>query len=740
MQNTTSMKFKSIFSKKFLVFLFTALFLSAPIYGQMIGTYTINPTGTGPLNFTSVGSAITSLINNGISGPVVFNINQGIYSGQLTLPAISGSTTTNTITFQSNPTNTSPVVISHSATFYNWVWKFNGTNNIIIKNLTIQATNNYYGNIIQLEGTNSNISFIGNNFIGTAQINDWAEDNTAIGLSSISSNTIGNWKFIDNTFSNICVALSIRGQNQSVSIDTCTIYNNTVNAIDIGLRVKYAKYVEVRNNELIGTNPIQSLFSNNADDVTKKLTVTDNKFLNCFRPFSTSTTLPGGSTPPSVVINSNEAESNSYGFSVISADLSDSLTQIGDLEIKNNRIKIQGPFEQNGLYISGVKCSGINPGKIYNNIITIVHTVMAYPSNVILNHNSNLNFYHNSLSVCGLFDPGGSPYSNLNISHTPNSTNFTSNSIRIYNNIFHHMGGGYAIFTYINAIPTFRANYNLYYTNGWAPFELNSINFWGTFANWQSTTMQDSNSIWADPNFIDSTNLHILNSPAQNAGKPISTVSNDIDGDLRSLVSPDIGADEYSPNQYHVSVDMRLENINPNGVHIVGNFQGWNTDSTLMEDSDGDGIYTYTIDTYFGDTVMYRFINGDEWSNAEVVPIGCQFLGSSNRGKISNLDIDSAQVVCFSACISCNVGISEHHSINLYPNPSHGAFVIERTKQYDQLEVFIVNSTGEVVQYLTWPSGEPSVLISLDILPAGVYSVHLKNAQTITVLSVVIQP
>jgi hypothetical protein len=174
--------------------------------------------------------------------------------------------------------------------------------------------------------------------------------------------------------------------------------------------------------------------------------------------------------------------------------------------------------------------------------------------------------------------------------------------------------------------------------------------------------MQDSNSIWADPNFIDSTNLHILNSPAQNAGKPISTVSNDIDGDLRSPVSPDIGADEYSPNQYHVSVDMRLENINPNGVHIVGNFQGWNTDSTLMEDSDGDGIYTYTIDTYFGDTVMYRFINGDEWSNAEVVPIGCQFLGSSNRGKISNFDIDSAEVVCFSACISCNVGISEQHS------------------------------------------------------------------------------
>lgn len=709
----------------------------------MAGSYTINPSGSGLLNFTSISSAVTSLVNNGISGPVTFNIASGTYTGQLTLPAISGSSILNTITFQSDPTNTLPVVITYAAmvSSMNWVWKFNGTNNVIIKDLTIQATGTFYANIVVLEGINSNLSFANNHFIGTAQINDWPEYNTAIGfIPGTNTYALGKWVFTNNTFLSTCTALWIEGQSQSNSIDTCIFNFNNINAIDFGLHVEHAKYVEVINNELTGTTAFYNNFTNEAFDVSKKLTVSNNKFFDCYLAFRTSTTLPPGSTPPSVVITNNEVESIAYGFSISSSDLSASVTQIGDLEITNNKITIEGPFEYGCIAVSGINCPINNPGKIYNNMVNVVHTVSLYPKNLYINHSKNINIYYNTLSICGINTPSNL-FSNLSIFQTPNGSNFVSNGIQVFNNILYNSGGGHCLQTDLNSLTTFHANYNLYYTNGFAPFEWGSINSNGSFIQWQAASMKDSNSIFADPNFIDSTNLHIINSPALNAGKPMASVSQDIDGDLRSPIAPDLGADEYSLNEYHVSVDMRLQNVTPSGVHIAGNFQGWKPDSTLMDDSDSDGVYTYIIQAFYGDTLEYKFINGDSWIDAEVVPNSCQFLGTTNRGKICNLEVDSADVVCFSACNGCNIGISElQHSIVLYPNPSNGDFLLERTHFSEKLDVTIVNTLGQVVQRMSWPKDISVINVSVNQLAAGSYMVHFKSNHIVTTMSLAIQP
>ena len=71
-------------------------------------------------------------------------------------------------------------------------------------------------------------------------------------------------------------------------------------------------------------------------------------------------------------------------------------------------------------------------------------------------------------------------------------------------------------------------------------------------ADWQAATAQDANSIAADPLFVAPTgtaatvDLHVLaGSPAIAAGTPIAGVTNDFDGDTRSLTNPALGADEY---------------------------------------------------------------------------------------------------------------------------------------------------------------------------------------------------
>ena len=72
-----------------------------------------------------------------------------------------------------------------------------------------------------------------------------------------------------------------------------------------------------------------------------------------------------------------------------------------------------------------------------------------------------------------------------------------------------------------------------------------------TLTDFQTATGTDSNSISADPYFMDiiTPNLHIDTlqlSPTDCAGIPISGITTDFDGDLRDSTMPDIGADEFT--------------------------------------------------------------------------------------------------------------------------------------------------------------------------------------------------
>src|SRR5688572_5671065 len=74
------------------------------------GTYTINAAGGATAtNYVTFASAISDMVSgtradggptNGpsVSGPVTFNVAAGTYSGQVTIPAITGASSTNTIT------------------------------------------------------------------------------------------------------------------------------------------------------------------------------------------------------------------------------------------------------------------------------------------------------------------------------------------------------------------------------------------------------------------------------------------------------------------------------------------------------------------------------------------------------------------------------------------------------------------------------------------------------------------
>jgi hypothetical protein len=113
-----------------------------------------------------------------------------------------------------------------------------------------------------------------------------------------------------------------------------------------------------------------------------------------------------------------------------------------------------------------------------------------------------------------------------------------------------------------------------------------------------------------------------------------------------------------TPATYTVSVNMAKESVHPAGVHIAGNFQGWNPSATLMTDPDGDGIYEYTINTYLDENIEYKFINGGAWGSDESVPTDCRYNGSWNRGDSITSLADTAAVVCFAACTDCQINVT----------------------------------------------------------------------------------
>ncbi|MFT4682579.1 MAG: hypothetical protein ACJAU0_001261 [Flavobacteriales bacterium] len=104
-----------------------------------------------------------------------------------------------------------------------------------------------------------------------------------------------------------------------------------------------------------------------------------------------------------------------------------------------------------------------------------------------------------------------------------------------------------------------------------------------------------------------------------------------------------------APTEITLRVDMSLQIVSPNGVHVAGDFQGWDADGTPMSDDDADGIYEVTVAVALG-SYEYKFINGNDWegldNDNESVPADC----NTNGNRL--LVVEAAQTItyCYNQC------------------------------------------------------------------------------------------
>ena len=121
------------------------------------GTYTIG--GASP-DFVDFNDAVDSLNMVGVAGAVVFDVRDGVYNEQVVLTEITGTSATNTVTFQSESGDSSLVTLTYSANnTNNYTLQLDGADWLIFKNLTLEATHPSYGHVLDLRNSANNNRF-----------------------------------------------------------------------------------------------------------------------------------------------------------------------------------------------------------------------------------------------------------------------------------------------------------------------------------------------------------------------------------------------------------------------------------------------------------------------------------------------------------------------------------------------------------------------------------------------------
>ena len=576
--------------------------LSLPVFSQLSGTYTINPSGTGTTNYASFTAAVSALTTSGVSGPVTFNVAAGTYSEQIVIGAITGSSATNRVTFQKAPTATGAAILTFAATSTaNYTVQLTAASNLTFKDLTLAnttASGQTVGGIVEYGGSTSNIQFINNTFNGNAGLNTsnaWG----AIRFGSVPTTGygIGVWKFIGNTFNNISYGVNINGTTL-INADSVIVQNNTINCSYYHVYTNYAKNVVATNNTMntttggIGYNyvwyPTTSVvFSNN----------TMSGMVYGFASFVTSNSTSALSyTINNNTITSTPIASTNYGIYISGSTTA--ANAISRVIIKNNNIALNGSSSSWGILVAYVNSTVASPSEISNNMIAIVAPSTAATYGIYPNHVANMNVDHNTVSVIGGSATTGR---GLYINRGTSATAFVVGALNVRNNIISNTGLGYAVeiaSTANTAAMIGAMSNNAYQGNALNPFRAGTVaTNYTTLATWQAATTKDAGSVFGAINFYGNTDLHVQNALANNIGTPLASITTDIDGQSRSATTPDAGADEYTPLSCISATAITVPTIGGNTATV-----SWTTANTpvsykVRHRTNGTGAWTVATQT-----------------------------------------------------------------------------------------------------------------------------------------------
>jgi hypothetical protein len=459
------------------------------------GAYTINSAlPTGGTNFASFTEVASRLSFSGVAGPVTIAVTGGPYTEQFLLGTIPGTSATNTIVVNGGG---STLQFASANTNQRAVVQLNGADYVTISNLVINATGGTYGYGIQLT-SNADNNTISNNTINS----DLAATSTnfagivlsGTATSASSTGDVGSGNLIQgNTVNGGYYSITLFGNATTLSTGN-QIRNNVVRDFySYGIYFGYQDGAQIVGNDVarpLRTNG-STLYGIYATSTARNLAIEKNRVHDLFagNPASTSSAYP------------------------IYLATGTTATAAAPNDVVNNALyNLSGSGLQYGIYSLGAAYS-----RIYNNTINSDDQTTATTS-----------------TTYGIYSSGvGAEVRNNVVRITRGGTGtktglyFTTNAPSSNNNDLYVPGGNVG-----------------YYTTTYT-----------TLAAWQAANggAFDQNSVSADPIFVNAStgNLVPANSQLNNAGTPLTRVTDDITGAARGAV-PDMGAYEFTP----VAIDL----------------------------------------------------------------------------------------------------------------------------------------------------------------------------------------
>ena len=478
--------------------------VSIPLYRTALnGSFTIGATG----DYTNFFDAVQDLEDYGVCGSVVFNVDSGVYQEQVTIGEIIGASPINTVTFQSVSGINTDVSIQFEASDFtdNWVVGILGGDYIILKDLNIKSLNPYYSRAVFLSDF-----AVGNKLIGNILEAHPAPANNQIDYHKYNMAVVCAFLY---AYNNYCDSSNAFIQNKII---------NGEYGIYLGGPVQNTHNQKglISENHIIGFNDC-GVFAGNQIGLTIEQ--------NIIESASVTTTCKG-----------IEMEDFKGAFSIL-----------------GNKIHTSSNSYNIGIYLYDCELQ-TSSALIANNFISHSNDV-GHAFGISVSRSSNISIVNNSVSIRTV-----TPYCyGINI-HSPSYSGNYQN-IRIVNNSIANFGGGSALYISESSIsPSLLGlhDHNNYFTvNPYVVKYGDSIVY---TAN--DLSQFETNSIVVDPEYVGLRDLHTLSPFLNNAGFPNSLILDDIYGNPRDTLAPDIGAAEFTL----LANDMGVSAINKNATLCSG--------------------------------------------------------------------------------------------------------------------------------------------------------------------------
>jgi len=478
------------------------------------GLYTINPAGSGPRNFPSFTAAVQAM-ECGIAGEVIFEAVPGTYTEQVRMHKVGGASDTSRITFRSQNGDPASVILTYATTAaLNYVLKLDSASYVTYKNLTIKAAGTTSARVVELAGTAAYDSLLYN------KINMPATTTNNTNIVGIYANAFPgkNITIMGNTFTNGASGIWFSGPSNTLLSPSLMIDSNTVNGAYVnGIYTLNTTSVAITRNTVNSTAPLAStsygIALSYGDSAYR---VTQNK------------------------VNISNATTTVYGIY---------------LEYCAGTLGMQGLVAANKVYATTGNTGSLYGLDLYyssnnttvNNVVGI--STSGSSSYALYSYlNNNINYYNNTFQSTATS-------STNKVAGYLYHTSATYGNIRLRNNIFSHLGGGYALLVY--SPDYINSDYNTLYTSGATLIRQSSTaTNYTTLADWRTASDLDISSIVYKPAFVSNTDLTPdVNNPdvwaIHGRGVQVTGNDHDINNQYRPVTLaegvPDMGAYEFLP-------------------------------------------------------------------------------------------------------------------------------------------------------------------------------------------------